>query len=327
MNKFNNFLFSILLLIGCQISFAQETKKPLIKSGIRVSNENRAFFQKPSKYFYYQKDKEGNNVFSVNQGMNGDITMISATEYDSLNRETKSYWVHSNLGYYLSEMEYETNRVLHYSYNSDNKEEFSYDRKSLKNITTQEEFINLPVFENLRNAKRQLTSIEVLDSNGNLVKDIRLKKEGDTSSWTVNQYNDLKQRVLFKYVTPGSSNWNWDIHFEYDENGNNIKDYRVTGKGEHVDTTEIRNRIYNENNDLVLENYYNGARFQNKTEYFYSADNKLIKEIFYEGDEFKIDVETFYYFNKYGYLKKEVSKDYRTRKKFEKEVIKSRYKY
>jgi hypothetical protein len=315
-----------LALLFTLFSSAQKTEKKQLKEGVRVSNEDRRFLQKPKKYFYYQNDKNGNTTFSLNQGMNGDITMISASEFDSLNRETKAYWVHSNLGYYLSEKVYETNRVLHYHYESEKEEEFSHDRKALEGINTQQTFINLPVFQVLSKAKRQLTSIEILDSNGNVLQDIRLNKEGDTSSVVLRQYNALNQEILFQYITPGSTTWTWDIFSEYDENGNHIKDFRVKTSDGIADTSEIRNYYYNDSNLLVLQNYYNGTRFQNKTEYFYNAQGYKIKEVFYEYDEIKLDVETIYSYFKTGYLKKEVSIDYRARKP-EREVIKSRIKY
>lgn len=330
MNKDNCCSFRIILLtfalVFTLLTFAQKTAEKQLKEGLRVSNEDRRFLQKPKKYFYYLNDKNGNTTFSLNQGMNGDITMISASEFDSLNRETKAYWVHSNLGFYLSESVYEANRVLHFSYESEKEEEFNHERKALEGIKTQQAFINLPVFQVLSKAKRQLTSIEVLDSNGNVLQDIRFNKDGDTSSVVLRQYNKLNQEILFQYITPGSTTWTWDIFSEYDENGNHIKDFRVKTSDGIADTSEIRNYYYNDSNLLVLQNYYNGTRFQNKTEYFYNAKGYKIKEVFYEYDEIKFDVETVYTYFKTGYLKNEVSIDYRARKP-EREVIKSRIKY
>ena len=55
---------------------------------------------------YSQYDRKGNLIFDRNNGLSGPITMINAYEYDSLNRWTKWYSVHSNLGFSVSETLY-----------------------------------------------------------------------------------------------------------------------------------------------------------------------------------------------------------------------------
>ena len=181
----------IFVLIFCQPIFGQDA--PSNKSfKIKSSNEN---------YFYSEDDAHGNMIFSKNVGMNGPITMISASEYDSLNRLTKTYFVHSNFGFTLTENVYDANAVKEYDYYIKNDTAFSYDREILNAINTRTEFVEMDVFVALKNGEKQLTNIEYFDSANNKIKEVYLSEEGDTTAINTYEFNDKNQEIWFHMGT------------------------------------------------------------------------------------------------------------------------------
>ena len=254
--------------------------------------------------------------------MNGPITMISASEYDSLNRLTKSYWVHSNLGFYLNENIYEEKCTKGYKYEIKNDTTFSYDRQTLDKIHTRKEFIEMDVFFYLQNGQRRLSNIDYFDSLNNKIKEIFLSENGDTTAINTYEFNDNNQEIWFHKGTLGSETWTWDIYYTYDENSNRIKSTRVSSSNGIKDTTEVRNYIYNDNNLKTSENYYYRNTFSNKSEFLYNKKEQIVTVLFYERAEDILDVKTIYKYYKNGDVKKKIIFDYRKEKNNQKEVFK-----
>jgi len=296
--KIATLLFGIILLVGCKT-----TKSTVIKSGVQVSNQNSLFFE---------NNRKGELIFKKNDGMNGPVTMISALEYDSLNRETKSYWIHSNLGFYLSEIEYGEHQIRNYSYKPKLDIDFPHDRETLQNINSRKEFINMEGFTNLRDGNRYLSMVENLDSAGNRIEQMFFSEDGDTSSFNLYKFDSENKEISFHKRDPNSEVWNWDIYKVYDEHSNLIQSFRVS-MGSIRDTTEKYNYYYEE--DLLMsKDYYHRDRFQNKTSYKYNSEGQVIEELFYEKDENEIKVINTFKYDKRGNLIEEHKIDFRKEK-------------
>lgn len=307
----------LLSIIYSQFSYAQ-TQKSAIKSGITKSG---------NKSFYFENDRNGNVLFSVNNNMNGPLTMIFASEYDSLNRETISYSVHSNFGYFLAEKVYGPGYIYYFNYDEKLGSTFPYDQKTLEKINSKNDFIQLKVFMQLKNSSKHLNLIEVLDAANNKTKEIYLSEKGDTTQINYYRYNSKNQQTFFHYGSLSDLSWTWDIYDVYDKSGNRIKSYRVTSTNGVNDTTEVYNYLYNAQNKLVSENYYYKGAFQNRTEYSYNKKNQIIRELFYEGNETKLDVKTLFRYDNKGNVRKKTQCDYRTPGKKQKEVYKSKFSF
>lgn len=311
-------LMIFILFMPFQILFGQETQKSIIKSGTTKTKD---------KSLYFENDIKGNMIFSLNEGMNGPITMIFASEYDSLNRETRSYWVHSNLGFYLSEKVYEKGCVKNFEYKSISDSTFSYDRETLKKIKTRDDFTKMKIFIELGFGSKVLSKIDYLDSADNVIKEIYLSESGDTTSINHYEYNANNQEIFFHYGTIGDESWTWDIYYLYDEHNNKVKSYRISSSNGIKDTTEVYNYIYNSDNRLISDNYYYKEAFRNKTDYYYNKRSQIIQELFCEGNENKIDVKTTFKYDRKGNVKKKVQYDYRNPKNEQKEVFITKFEY
>lgn len=311
MKKATIYLLGILFLFGCKT-----TEKSIIKSGIQIDNENSLF---------YSNNKNGNLIFNKNDGMNGPVTMISALEYDNLNRETKSYWVHSNLGFYLSEKEYGENQIRNYSYKSKLDKKDSYDRETLKKVKSRKDFIRLKGFTNLQEGNKYLSMIENLDSANNVIEEIFLTETGDTSSYNFHKYDSENNEISFHKRDPNSKVWNWDIYNIYDENSNLIQSFRVSFEN-IKDTTEVYDYVY-KRDLLESKTYHHRGRFQNKTVYKYNSKDEVIEELFYENDKNEIKVKTTYKYDKKGNKIEESAIDYREEKDKQKSKTKFTFEY
>lgn len=295
-------LIACLCIIAFQSLPAQQQKR-VVRTRTTSSKD---------KSLYDENDRHGNTLFSINNGMNGPITMIFASDYDSLSRETKEYSVHSNFGFSLGENVYEKSCIRHYAYEEAPESSVSYDRESLKKIRTKKDFTGLEAFRILEKNKRHLSRIEFLDSANRVVKEVYFSDTGDTSSIHNYKYNSKNQEVFFHYGTPGDEFWTWDIYYEYDQNGNRVKSFRISSSEGAKDTSEIYNYAYNAQNMRVSDSYYHKKAFKNRTDYFYNKNNQLVTKLFYEGDEAVLDVKTTFEYAKEGYVKKKTQTDYRS---------------
>lgn len=309
--KITILLFGIILLVSCET-----TKSVVIKSGVQVSNQNSLFFE---------NNRKGELIFNKNNGMNGPVTMISALEYDNLNRETKSYWVHSNLGFYLSEIEYGERQIRNYRYKPKSDINLPYDRETLQNINSRKDFINMEGFANLQNGNRYLSLVENLDSVGNIIEQIFLAENGDTTSFNLYKFDSENKEISFHKRDPKADFWNWDIYKVYDENSNLIQSFRVS-TGSLRDTTERYNYYY-EGDLLMSKDYYHRESFQNRTSFKYNSEGQLIEELFYEGDEDETKVINTFKYDKRGNLIEEHKIDFRREKDKQKSKTIFTYEY
>jgi hypothetical protein len=270
---------------------------------------------------YSENDKNGNLIFSKNDGMNGEITMLFAAEYDSLNRKTRIFLAHSNIGFSLSEKVYDSNKIYHYEYKNKADTVDSFDRDTLNKINTRLEFLELHAIKALIKGKRQLNEIEILDAAKNVIAEIYFSENGDTSSINTHTYNSNNKEILFRYGLKSEEPWIWDIYYLYDSSLNLIKSIRLSSKHGKMDTTEVYTNHYNSSNLMISKDYYNAKKFMNKTDYTYNTKKQLIKEYFFEREESILDVITYYLYNSNGKCYKKIQIDYRLPKKDRKKVL------
>jgi YD repeat-containing protein len=302
------YLIAALALIFCVRSYAQnKPEERIIKSGKIFT---------ATDYCYYENDSRGNTIYSNNNGMNGPVTMISAADYDSLRRKTRSYLAHSNVGFWVSDAVYDTNKVMWYDYVSDAKSIKNCNREMLNRVNSREEFLQLEAINDLLHGSKKLSSINILDPAGNVVEEISISEEGDTSINT-HVYNKNNKEILFRYGVTDTGTWHWDIYSTYDSNLNLIRSARVESPG---DTTEVRNYSYDKNNHLISEKYYYGRKFSNRTDYSYDTKGKLTEERFYESDEQKVDVIINYEYDENRNTATEIALDFRKPKKERRKV-------
>lgn len=307
-------LLIIILITSNFCLFAQDKKlEKIVKTGKVYTNHKLSY--------YYENDKRGNKIFTKNDGMNGPITMLFVSEYDSLNRETRTYFAHSNIGFSISERVYDKNKILHYEYLTDSINENSYQRDTLNKINSQKEFLELKPIQQLLKGEKKLKEIEVLDSHKNVIVEIYFSDKGDTSSMNTRDFNSMNKEILFRYGIKNKEPWIWDIYSIYDSNSNLTKSIRLSSKNGVKDTTEVYTYQYNSSNKLTTKSYHYKKEFKNRTEYIYNKNDKVIEERFYEGEEFKLDVLTKYKYKKNGMLLRKTKRDFRGNGKVKKEVF------
>jgi hypothetical protein len=312
------YLIVFLFLMPIQILFGQDAQKSFIKSGITKSK---------GKSLYFENDKNGNVIFSINQEMNGPITMIFAIEYDSLKRETKYYWVHSNLGFFISEKVYENGCVKNYELKAKSDTAYAFDIEALKEIDSRAEFTDLMVFSEMESGNRILSNIDFLDSADNVIKEIYLSENGDTTSINYSTYNSNNQETFYHHGDNNDEFWVWDIFNLYDEDNNLVKSFRISSSDGIKDTTEYYNYIYDKDNRLISHNFSFKNGFTNRTDYYYNSNNQVILELFYEDSETELKAKTIFRYDGKGNVKKKVLFDYRNPKREQKEVFNTKLEY
>jgi hypothetical protein len=300
-------LFIIIIIASPFCLLAQKIKsEKIVKVGKIFMNQKLSY--------YYENDKKGNCIFTKNDGMNGPITMLFESEYDTLNRETRTYSAHSNIGFSVSETVYQTNRILHYGHFTDSGNVNSYERSSLNKVQSKKQFLRLEAIQQLLRAEKRLVEIEVLDSSKNVIAEIYFSEKGDTSTVNTRHYNSSNKQILFNFGVRNNEPWIWDIFFRYDNKSNLIKSIRLTPTNGVKDTTEITSYCYNGFNLLTSETYYYKKEFRNKTQYIYNKNHKILVERYYEGDKSKLSVVTLYKY-KNGILSEKIQRDFRNSKK------------
>ena len=303
----------------------------LFYSTLSISQQNKPFrkmetFTNGELTLIADYDTAGNCYFMKNIGMNGPITMIFVRDFDAKNRETRSYWGHSNLGFMLSEMVYTQDRVYSYSYAGDSNTNSEIQRTRLDDLKNRNEFISLPEMNNLHTSNKYLNNITLTDTINRTKISYSISQEGDTSTITYTYFDHEWKKLKYRYESQTDSSWIWDIYFKYDENNNRTQSYRVESKNGQTDTTEVYNYEYDEQDQLIEDNYYYKGAFKNKTIYQYNEEGIILEEVFYEKEGTEWDVLTTYQFDKQSKrLQKKVVLDMRLPLKERKRTLVYRY--
>ncbi|GEP51248.1 hypothetical protein FNO01nite_19200 [Flavobacterium noncentrifugens] len=271
--------------------------------------------------FYTLEDANGNSVFTKNDGLNGDITMLFASDYDNQKRSTRNWSAHSNVGYSVGEKVYKDNQVLTFYFVGDTAIVYDFDRKTLQKINSKEDFLKMPGIKNLERGKKIHTSTEILDDRKNVLQTIYLSENGDTTQVNISRYNAQGKEIFFHLGDCGSEDWVWDIYTSFNDHGDETQSVRLQMVNGIRDTTELRTNSYNSKYQLVSTTDYWQKKFSSKTEYFYDQNDLLIRELLYQPDEKKRSAETTYKYDKAGKLLKKIVVDYHYSEKGTKEIF------
>ncbi len=228
-----------------------------------------------------QYDPQGNALLNVNDGLNGPVTMAFASEFDSLGRQTRMVFAHSNVGC----------SVYDYAYANNEKRTFTYkdadppleegprgdeSRKILAELRSVEQLNALPELQNALKGERYLSRIEHLDPAGRTLKEICLNMEGDTTCAHTHAYNADGKETYFRYGG-GSDGWAWEYFATFDSNGHKVRWARVEGRGGERDTTELDTYRYDGAGNQVEHLRYLQGELRYTEHYTYDTRGRLVE--------------------------------------------------
>lgn len=290
--------------------------KPIIKSKTVYCNKKLTYIE--------LNDVRGNLIFLKSGGIDEPSTLITYSEFDSLNREIKTYSAQSDFGYSYHENIYRDNKIFHYNSLDDPAGRDSFSQEHLRQVRSSEDFLSLDGVKRLAGRKKRLVLINELDTAGNVVTEIYLSEKGDTTSINNFRYNDHNKNTYFHMGSVNDETWRYSVYYIYDNNLNQIKNFRVPDNA-ITDTTEVSNYTYGNHNQLLSENYYYNSKFGHRTDYYYNSKQQLVKELFYEGEESVVDAVTTYKYDSQGNLSKKTIVDNLKPKGSRKEVYRYAY--
>lgn len=281
-------------------------------------------------------DKSGNEILKyyrqyVGEFWNGKyITMITGNVFEN-NRIVKTYSLHSNAGFDIYSFEYDTILKQLKNFSFIKEKDLSDDKinsnpyKDIDTITTFNKLLGVRPIQVIENkSRKKLTSIEKMDSNGNLTTKTFYKPNGkkDKSS-VIYEYDKMGQLISEIYQDPIMKSGFKRTEHTYLEN----KRTKTIVKYGDKDTSELKIFKYNTEGLLAIQ-YLLRSKFINerivyydfyKYSYTYNERGELIKEttstmlthsltLLDVGD--KIIEETEYFYDDNGYVIKEINHDY-----------------
>jgi hypothetical protein len=141
----------LIILFSTLISLGQDTTR--IKTVKKYQGKKIRFI---GRY-----DKNGNCYFTKNDGLNGPVIMILGWDFDELNRDIRSIFAHSNVGFSVSEKKYESNLIKTFGYTIDTINEYKIVNDDSSAAVNLNEFKFNPydIIEKI-NSKEELENIE-----------------------------------------------------------------------------------------------------------------------------------------------------------------------
>jgi len=292
-----------------------------------------------------------NEIFShykqyVFENWNGKyLTMIIGNIYDASDKIIKSYELHSNAGHSILYYEYDSigsNTKVYWKNNNYeqhdsliNTNPFRY----IEDIKSFDELVNNSKINEIELIAKKNKQLEyVFDSKENVITNIFYKENGDTSSYTIYEYDEDKNKI-YSYQSGIDGTWigETEHYFEYEQKyeywepllkkqRNLLQNVRIDydKREERKRITDITLYKYDTEDRLTEEIEYRKGVFQIKCIYEYNNQNQVIKRTSYLYNLDKVAIKETYLYNKEGYVIKETNKDFRTGKMT---VNKYRYEY
>lgn len=281
-------------------------------------------------------DKSGNELFKyyrqyVGEFWNGKyIIMITGNVFEN-NRIVKTYNLHSNAGFDIYSFEYDTILRQLKTFIFIKEKDLSDDKinsnpyKDIDTITTFNAILGVRHIQLIENkSRKKLTSIENMDSKGNLVTIVFYRPNGKKDKASViYEYNKMGQLISEIYHDPIMKSGIKRIEHTYLEN----KLTQTIVKYGYNDTSELKLFRYNTAGLLAIQ-YLLRSKFINdgivhydfyKYSYTYNENGELIKETtstmlthsltLLDVDD-EIMEETEYFYDDNGYVIKEINHDY-----------------
>lgn len=281
-------------------------------------------------------DTSGNEIFTYHRQYVGEfwngkyITMITGNVFEN-NRIVKTYSLHSNAGFNIYSFEYDTvlKQLKNFTFTiesdlSDHKIN-SNPFKDIDTITTFNEILGVRPIQDIENKSRKvLTSIEKMDSNGNLmIKNFYMPNGKKDKPSIIYEYDKMGQLISEIYQNPIMKFGIKRIEYTYLEN----KLTQTIVKYGDNDTSELKLFKYNKAG-LLSTQYLLRSKFINdgivyydfyKYSYTYNEKGELIKKttstiltqsLAMLDDVKKFIEKTHYFYDNNGYVIKEINHDY-----------------
>ena len=208
-------LILILLNLGFNLTFGQDLKgvKRIIKYEGSIERK------------YSLLDLNGNVVFNKNFPKIAPIS-VSASYYDETNRKIKSISAHANVGFSIYTYEYDSldNKARVYTYydleenilKESNDGPFNY----IVNYSCKKDLENDPsIIKMFDEGRKYLISENFYDKNGNKIKEINYKENGDTLDVKTDIYNKNNKLIKSQYRHSKSVK---NISYQYDMSENQV---------------------------------------------------------------------------------------------------------
>lgn len=227
-------------------------------------------------------DTNGNVTFWMNNRMNGPVIMLGASTYDSLGRRVMSISAHSNVGFSVYTYEFDSSgnesRVFSSKEAPEEDKEYRFNPYAhIDNyITTQELENDTTVQSIINNGEKHLVFDRIFDNNGNEIKEILFKENGDTSQITTNEYDKNANRVQFHFR---GNLGEWDYHYSFDTNGNKLSSKRINSNGV---TSDVHIYKYDDDNNLIEHQSLKQGKIQYFLKYLYLNGQKINEVYYYE---------------------------------------------
>lgn len=280
---------------------------------------------------YDQNEKEVFSYYNqyVGEFWNGKyITVITGSLYNNKGQLMKSYNLHSNAYLSIREYAYDTlgnnTHVFDRDYISDKSEKAinSNPYSFISEIKSFDELIKHPLIIEIENSSpKNLLWIKEYDNNSNLVSEVTLTPEGDTSAIERYRYNSNHQPVYYYHEWPGMSST--EDYYEYEKSpfsGNHSTEHQESKLLQRVrinnplipDKTrvsEITFYKYDNEGRLAAETEYSDGELSVKYIYKYNNDNRVVNRLAFLHDEENLVSKETYTYNAEGFVKRKTDED------------------
>ena len=239
-----------------------------------------------------------------------DLVYISGNLYNEKNQLIKSYWLHSNVGFFIKNYKYDESGNLVEIFEKNNKEESHNFQKNsnpfarIKDIKSLESMINDSSIIALDSDQKSfLTSEMWYDSLNNLISNVSYNDKGEENSSVTYLYDD-KNNIVYMNNDWKAIGAQYEIYYNYESpfipfhlTKQNQKKYdslinkqlkviqsvrlSYNPSNNRKVPSEITMYKYNDRDNLVESNYYQGGNFKYKYIYEYNPSGDLIRTLFF----------------------------------------------
>lgn len=253
-----------------------------------------------------QFDREGNVIFIKNNELNGDnVFAVWYFHYDKDNRNDKTVFGHSNIGFEINSSQIKENTEFRYTYLTKDAEEFIKGNSSETEVSAG----NFNEFSYLNEIKKINDTTDLLNSKSYLELLSRKKYLNNETKYNKNKLEVSSTSYNYLGEIEDATTWKYGkklISISYYNNVFGIKNQieRKTDDNEKIISEKIDNKTTTfkyENNKLREKLIFENNKLLSKMTFIYSG-NLLTKQIYEDDENDTKSVDTFEY-NEKGKLK------------------------